>query len=423
MLACLSQRALILMVTAGCAARTTPPLMRTVDALVQFDGRQAGTPNERAAADYIIDRMRRAGLTPVEQPFGGGTNVYAIVRGASDDAIVLGAHFDHLGHGYPGADDNASGVAVVLAVAEALATRHLERTIVIACFSAEEDGLAGSEYFVEHLPVQHVTAMVNLDMVGRPLQDRFWFRRGLGLFGVPRDAIGLVGTRRYPALRALADAAFDDATLAAEDLPDRIEREVEAQSNNRSDSASFEARGIPSLFFGDGESTDYHQPTDTPDKLHPALLARRARAIARVVTALAHAPPSTFAATDATPAKRYPGGWYLPIGFSNGLRVHPDVAYVLGGEASLVHLAPTTHLFAGIYADALHDDRWRMSAGPELGWRWIGIDGGYATDGTHHGFVVRPFASIALLTLGARAGKLDGWFGELDLLVKLPIAL
>lgn len=416
-------RVVILMFVAGCAARSTPPLMQTVDALVQLDGRAAGTPNERAAADYIVDRMRRAGLAPVEQPFGSGINVYAIVHGTTDDAIVLGAHYDHLGHGYPGADDNASGVAVALAIAGTLATQHLERTVVIACFSAEEEGLLGSEYFVDHLPVQHVVAMVNLDMVGRPLQDRFWFRRGLALFGVPHDAIGLVGTHRYPALRAIADTAFDDATLAAEDLPDRIEREVDDQSNDRSDSTSFEARGIPSLFFGDGESTDYHQPTDTPDKLHASLLSRRARAIARVVVALTHAPASAFVASDATPPKRYPGGWYLPIGFSNGVVVHPSVAYLLGGELSLVRLAPTTHLYAGIYADALHADRWRISAGPELGWRWFGIDGGYATDGTHDGFVVRPFASIALLTLGARVGKLDGWFGELDLLVKLPIAL
>src|SRR3569623_488008 len=320
---CPRRASLIPLVVVGCAARETgplsaPPLMQTVDALVRFDGRAAGTPNDRAAADYIVDRMRRSGLTPVEQPFGSGINVYALVRGASDDAIVLGAHYDHLGHGYPGADDNASGVAVALAIAATLAAQHLDRTVVIACFRAEEEGLLGSEY---------VAAMVNLDMVGRPLQDRLWFRRGLALFGVPHDAIGLVGTHRYPALRAIADA-----TLAAEDLPDRIEREVDDQSNNRSDSTSFEARGIPSLFFGDGESTDYHQPTDTPDKLHAELLSRRARAIARVVVALTHAPASTFVASDATPPKRYPGGWYLPIGFSNGVVVHPSVAYVLGGE-------------------------------------------------------------------------------------------
>ena len=93
----LSRRAcnLILLVVVGCAAHPTgplaaPPLMYTVNALVAFDGREAGTPNERAAADYIVARLRRAGLTPVEQPFDRSVNVYAVAPGFHDTDMTQG---------------------------------------------------------------------------------------------------------------------------------------------------------------------------------------------------------------------------------------------------------------------------------------------------------------------------------------------
>lgn len=463
-------RAASLTLAAGLAAcasgvETTGPLsasvlVRDVAALADptFEGRAAGREGEREAAQYLDQRLRRAGLTPVRQavPYGeGSSNLYVTIPGATDEVIVLGAHFDHLGRRrgalYPGADDNASGVALVLGVAEALKDAHLSRTVIVVLFGAEEHGLVGSRYFVAHPPVPLATirAMINIDMIARPLLDQWLFRAPLRLVGIDRDnAVGLVGTRRYPGLRALADTAVaadgGGEIIAGEDLPPLIGREVDAQAAGRSDSASFEAAGIPALFFGDGESSDYHRPSDTLDKLDPDLLARRAHAIARVTIALAAAPASAFAASETPPAPRTPpGGLYVPIGFSTGLALHGGAGArtgaLLGGEASLVYLNRPALGYAGLYADALHDGAvgaTRLSGGPELGTHGFGVDGGYVVqlgpDGhaARHGGVLRVFASLAVVSITARVGYLagatgadGGWFGELGLALKFPFGL
>src|SRR5690606_11587661 len=126
------------------------------------------------------------------------------------------------------------------------------------------------------VPLDKMSAMINVDMIGRPLLDQPLYRLGMGAIGIDPDAsTGLLGARHYPGLRALADTAFSahgTTLVAPEDLPDAIGDEVERQSRGRGDSESFSARGVPALFFGDGESSDYHQPSDTIDKLSPALL-------------------------------------------------------------------------------------------------------------------------------------------------------
>ena len=457
--------ALVLVAAAACA-RAIPAsgplsagvLMRDVAALADpaLEGRAAGRAGERAAAHYLDERLRSAGFAPVRQsvPYGeGSSNLYVTIPGTTDEVIVLGAHFDHLGvRGgalFPGADDNASGVALVLGVAETLRAAHLQRTVVVVLFGAEEHGLVGSRYFVAHppVPLDHVRAMVNVDMIARPLLDQWLLRAPLRLVGIDRDnAVGLVGTRRYPGLRALADRAVaaegGGVIVAGEDLPPLIGREVDAQAAGRSDSAAFEAVGIPALFFGDGESSDYHRPGDTIDELDPALLARRAHAIARVTSALAAAPAAAFAASAAPPPERTPpGGLYLPLGFSTGLAVHGGsrTGALLGGELSLVYLDRPTLGFAGLYADALHDGAvatTRLSLGPELGAHGLGIDGGYAvqlgTDGgpTRTGGVLRVFASLSVVSVTARIGYLasagsvgGSWFGELGLALKYPFGL
>jgi len=98
-----------------------------------------------------------------------------------------------------------------------------------------------------------------------------------------------------------------------------------------------------------------------------------------------------------------------------------------------VHFSSASHSYAGIYGDALRDtasDTFRLSVGPELGKRFIGIDAGYVAEldhGSiaHHGVAVRPFLTVSVLSLSARVGYLqgDGWFGELGLLLKYPLAV
>jgi hypothetical protein len=465
-------RALLL---AGLFACATPPLtgplsapalMAHVAALADpaLDGRGAATPGERAAARYAADQLRAAGLEPIDQPVpfrSGSVNVHALLAGSTDEVIVIGAHLDHLdrqgGALHPGADDDGSGVALVLGIARTLAARRAElgRSVLFVLFGAEEPGLVGSRYFVAHPPVPRarIAGMVNLDMIGRPLLDQPLYRLPLHLVGIRRGrAVGIVGTRYFPGLRALADAAFTaegGELVAAEDLPAEIEAIVERDAEGRSDSWSFEQQGIPALFFGDGESADYHQPGDTIARLHPALLAQNARAVARVVIALSNAPAAAFARSAAVPPRRTPAsGWYLPLGFSNALSIRSKLGYVYGGEVSLARLWSGPLSYAGLYADALRDrGTTRFSFGPELGKRWYGVDAGYAialgeaiddrglppggsgAEGRRglidHGVVVRPFATLSVVSVGLRLGYLrhDGAFAELGLLIKYPLAM
>lgn len=132
-------------------------------------------------------------------------------------------------------------------------------------------------------------------------------------------SVGLIGVRAYPGLRALVDAACEQQgvrAIAAEDFPDRIEREIEAQALGRGDSVSFERKGIPALFFGSGESDDYHAPTDTMATLRPDVMARRAHAVLDVLLALSTAPDAAFARVETPPAKRLPRSVHVPVGLT-----------------------------------------------------------------------------------------------------------
>ena len=397
-------------------------MMRDVAALAAMDGRQAGTQAEERAKEYVRTQLHGMGYVP-EDTAG---NVWTLLRGKSDDVIVVGAHLDHLGPGYPGADDNASGVAVVLAIARELRREPLERSILFVFFTAEEEGLRGSAAFVADppVPIARMKAMVNLDMVGRPLLDQFAFRAPMFLVGIDRDrSLGLVGARRYGALRALVDRAFrGDRVVAAEDLPATIGREIERQSEGRSDSASFEAVGIPSLFFGDGESSDYHSPRDVVSKVQGRLLERRREAISRTVRALSRAPAETFARGGETHVRFPRSGVYVSAGIQGGVSFGVGGAY--GAEASLVYFRP--FWFAGVSADVLRvGGKERYAIGPELGVGPVGVELDTMFTAESRGVAVRPFVTIGLLAMGVRVGAIEGegWFGELTFSLKYPLFL
>lgn len=412
---------------AGCATHAGP-LMRHVEVLAdpKLEGRAAGSDGERVAEDYVAGELAKLGLAVERQPVPyGGANLYARLRGTSDEWIVIGAHLDHLGMRggklHPGADDNASGVAALLGIAQRLVGVPLERSILFVLFTAEEEGMIGSAYFVEHLPVQRIAAMINLDMVGRPLLDQPAFRVGLALARIPRDAIGLLGARWFPGLRAIADRF--ERVVAPEDMPAPIDREVERQSAGRSDSVSFEAIGIPSLFFGDGESSDYHRPSDVPAVIDPALLEGRAARLAEIAHALSIAPASAFARSDEAPPRRYPGlyavvGADLALAFERG--AHPAV----GGHATLAHVGETW--FAGASADLLRvDGALRFAVGPEIGIGPVGVElDTVYTHGTR-GVAVRPFLSIGTLSLAVRVGSIEsrGAFCDVGLALALPVRI
>jgi Iap family predicted aminopeptidase len=224
-------------------------------------------------------------------------NVIGVLAGADPalggDAVVIGAHYDHLGREggavYHGADDNASGTALVLSLARSFAAARPLRTLVFILFAGEELGLLGSSHHVRRpsaVPVERMAAMLNFDMVGR-LDGR-------------RLLVGGVDTGA--GFRPLVEAAGRDAGL---DL------DLRGSGTGASDHTPFHAAGVPVLFFHSGRHADYHQPSDTADRIDAAGMARIAGLGARVATRIAEGPRPVFAQGPA-PAPRSaragPGG-------------------------------------------------------------------------------------------------------------------
>ena len=218
-----------------------------------------------------------AGL-PSELP---SQNVVAVVRGSdpllADEYIVLGAHFDHLGRSAAsaldpdsteairnGADDNASGTAAVMELARLLSRRAPRRSVVFATFSGEELGLLGSQWFVDHapVPVDHMVAMLNFDMVGRLRNDR----------------VIVYGVETATEMRALVDSAGVAAKLDVRGVGDGF---------GPSDHSSFYARGIPVLHFFTDLHEDYHRATDDPEKVSAAGVGRVVGLAEHIVRAIA----------------------------------------------------------------------------------------------------------------------------------------
>jgi len=259
-------------------------------------GRDAGSPGERAADDWVAQRFAQLGLEPggdrgtwfQDVPFGDATtrNVLGWVRGSQPDAgwLIVAAHVDHLGAGYPGADDNASGVAGMLGIAAAAARWHPRHSILFVAFGAEERGLVGSRWLVAHPPRPAGLALaINLDMIGRsPFLGAKEYALGKMLAGIaPGPGVGVLDSPRASQALAMARAACAQLGLAihaAEDFP-HLEPQIRELAADRSDDAPFAAAGIPTLFFSTSLQDDYHQPTDTVDKIDRATLHAITRAI------------------------------------------------------------------------------------------------------------------------------------------------
>lgn len=232
-----------------------------------------------------------------------------------DQVIVLGAHFDHLGYGGPGsgslkpdttaihhgADDNASGTAGLLEVAQAFAAvkGSLKRGVVFAFFSGEELGTLGSAYYVNNppVPLTSTVAMLNMDMIGR-LDNR---------------SLTVGGTGTSPVWNALLARYNTDSTFVVKAVPDGY---------GPSDHAQFYGKDLPVLFFFTGTHNDYHKPSDTWNTINYAgeeQVVRYVFNIAKEVDGMAERP--LFAKVQsATPA----GGGGDGRGFRVTLGVVPD---------------------------------------------------------------------------------------------------
>ncbi len=201
--------------------------------------------------------------------------------GRGGDAIVIGAHWDHLGSTggvtYPGADDNASGVAGLLAVASALEAKPPRegREIFVAFWTGEERGRLGSTWFVGHppVPVDRIATAINLDVLGRSNQDRRDYA----------NVLQVIYSAGAPALRDIARAANRAVGF---DL--RFYGSLRFQPI--SDHYTFFEAGIPIVYPFAGYIGDYHEPGDTPDKLDVRRIARSAVFVARLARLLAERP-------------------------------------------------------------------------------------------------------------------------------------
>lgn len=267
-------------------AITPPQLSRFIHALAHdsMRGRATPSPELEQAAGFVESVFRRAGLAPAgdsgryQQRFSvrGQTapNVAGLLRGRDPGLlgqyVVVVAHLDHLGVSRPngrdsilnGADDNASGSAGVLALAEAFGSlaQRPRRSILFLVVSGEELGLLGSRHFVAHptVPFDRIVGLVNLDMISRNRPDSVY------LNGWNKSSIsGLV--------RRLAARHRELGLGVGPDIEDRPRTPAD------SDHWPFQRRGVPYIFFYTGEHGDYHQPTDHADRTDPDKASRVAR--------------------------------------------------------------------------------------------------------------------------------------------------
>jgi hypothetical protein len=192
------------------------------------------------------------------------------------ECVILSAHYDHLGvqNGvlYPGADDNASGVAMLLEVAKQFAAlkERPRASVLFVAFDLEEIGLWGSQWFARYSPwpLEDVRALLTADMLGRKLGN------------LPDDYVFVLGSEHAPTLRSSIEASRRDDGVRVGLLGiDLI--------GTRSDYAPFSARRVPFLFFSTGEHPDYHEPSDTPDRVDYDKLARISQFMFRVTRDLA----------------------------------------------------------------------------------------------------------------------------------------
>ena len=239
----------------------------TVLADVEMAGRGIGTEELNRAGDYIAGQFRLAGLLAPEgsykqswrQMLTDGSsvdlfNVVGLLPGTNPELenspVVVGAHYDHLGANsngeiFPGADDNASGVSVLIEVAAKLRRSFSpERPILFVAFSAEESGLLGSEYFADHLPfgipAEQVFAMLNLDSVGR-------------LEGKSLQLFGSGSAYEFPFM-----AQGIGFTIG-------LQSEMPERAISSSDHSSFLKRGVPALHLFSGIHGNYHRTSDSVD--------------------------------------------------------------------------------------------------------------------------------------------------------------
>ena len=324
----------------------------------ELEGRQTGTKGEKKALAYISKRFEELGLSGkgtngYVQPFsfkpktnpheevkfdvnGDGTitgnNVIGYLDNKAENTVIIGAHYDHLGYGgegslfrdtikavHNGADDNASGVALLLNLAKKLKGKNTNNNYLFMAFSGEEMGLLGSNYFVKNptIDTKKVSYMINMDMVGRMKKD---------------SSLAVYGTGTSPIFKQVLKAHNNDFKL------------IQNESGvGPSDHSSFYLADIPVLHFFTGQHSDYHRPSDDIETLNYEGMAKISNYIFDIISDLDDNGKLAFRKTknesDKTPR------------FRVGLGVVPD--YLFDGK--------------GMRIDGVSDDKPAQKAGLKKG--------------------------------------------------------
>ena len=250
----------------------------------ELEGRETGTKAEKKAAKYLVKQFEAIGLEPKgdkgfyqdftytpkanshEAPSEQnknydpitGRNVIGYINNNAEHTIIIGAHYDHLGMGgegsrykgepavHNGADDNASGVAVIIELAKYLKENNKKHNYLILAFSGEEKGLWGSNYYMKNptIDTSKISYMMNFDMVGR-----------LGA----SYKLMVYGTGTSPSFGWVLDKAND---------PVMFHLMKKESGVGPSDHTSFYLKGYPVLHFFTGQHEDYHKPTDDVEKIN-----------------------------------------------------------------------------------------------------------------------------------------------------------
>lgn len=245
-----------------------------------MEGRDTGSAGGERARAYIVGRLDALGVVPPPmgrlQPWEAqgrtragpktynGTNIIGVIPGTrvTDKYIVVTAHYDHVGTNdgqiYNGADDNASGVATMLALAAELKRQAPEHSVLIVALDGEERGLLGAKHFVEAppVPLESVTMNLNFDMTARAETDgKLW----------------VTGTYQNPTLRPILEGIPANGAVALAFGKDTPEDKGEDNWVEASDHAAFYRAQIPFLYLGVNYHPDYHRPSDDFERITPSV--------------------------------------------------------------------------------------------------------------------------------------------------------
>ncbi len=298
---------------------------------------RTSTADSEQPRKFPLENMLISLTTDLVRRDAAAANVIGILEGSDpalkSETIVIGAHYDHLGHGgagslapkegeiHHGADDNASGVAGVLELARIFSAQNPRprRSIVFATFSGEEEGLLGSNYYVNHpvVPLADTVAMINMDMIGR-MKNKSLTIGGMGtatewaalvenankLQGMTVSAThgnAPVGSQVASGMPIVVSA--NGQPIVHNDPAKQFTLTLNADGYGPSDHSSFYAKQIPVLFFWTGTHADYHKPSDTADKINYEDESRILGVVAKIVQSVDAGdkrPTYTLAKTEAT---------------------------------------------------------------------------------------------------------------------------